>query len=84
MPASLKSPSPGGEGSQNELLTVDEVCDYLKISRSALYGLRRHGMAPPAIKIGRQLRFRRVDLDEWINAKPDSWLPGDTNHGGRG
>ena len=59
-----------------DLLTVDEVCDRLKISRSALYGLRRTGMAPPAIKIGRQLRFRRADLENWINAKPDSWLPG--------
>ena len=54
----------------DDLLTVTEVCDVLKVSRSALYALRYRGEAPPAIKVGRQLRWRRTDLDRWIAERP--------------
>jgi excisionase family DNA binding protein len=53
-----------------ELLTVEELCDLLKVTRSALYGMRYTRTAPPAIKIGRQLRFRRSDVEAWIAARP--------------
>lgn len=57
-------------GSLSELLTVDDVCAMLRITRSALYGLRYYRKGPPAIRIGRQLRFRRADVEAWLASQP--------------
>ncbi|HML78253.1 helix-turn-helix domain-containing protein [Geobacter sulfurreducens] len=46
------------------LLTVDEVCDYLGISRSTLY---RQDI-PGRCKVGGQVRYVKADVDRWLNA----------------
>ena len=38
-------------------------------SPSVVYGLRYHGDAPPAIRIGRELRFRLEDVEAWEQAR---------------
>ena len=49
-----------------ELLTPDEVVAEFKLpSKLVLYGWRHKGVGPPALKVGRHLRYRREDLDEW-------------------
>lgn len=55
-----------------DLLTIEEVCDILKVSRSVLYLMRRKGEGPPAIMVGHRLRYRRPDLDRWIKDQPTS------------
>jgi excisionase family DNA binding protein len=52
------------------LLTIDEAASYLAIPKATLYTwrTRRVGFGPPAVKIGGSLRFRRTDLDAWIEA----------------
>jgi excisionase family DNA binding protein len=46
-------------------LTTEEVLAYLKITPRTIYRLIRSGELP-AVRIGRQWRFRRTDLDEWV------------------
>ena len=46
-------------------LTTEEVLSYLKITPRTMYLLIRSGELP-AVRIGRQWRFRRADLDQWL------------------
>jgi excisionase family DNA binding protein len=47
-------------------LTTEEVLSCLKVNPRTIYRLIKTGELP-AIRIGRQWRFRRTDLDEWID-----------------
>jgi excisionase family DNA binding protein len=46
-------------------LTTDEVLSYLKVTPRTIYRLIRSGELP-ALRVGRQWRFRRPDLDAWL------------------
>lgn len=46
-------------------LTIGEVAEYLRLSRETLYKYVRRGILP-AVKIGRHWRFRKPELDQWL------------------
>jgi PTS system nitrogen regulatory IIA component len=48
-------------------LTIDELADYIKMSRTKLYGMAKRGEVP-ASKIGNQWRFDREEIDQWMKA----------------
>jgi excisionase family DNA binding protein len=58
---------------QDELLTVDELADLLKVTRQTIYAWRAdRTTGPPAIKVGgNRLRFRRRDVDAWLDARSE-------------
>jgi excisionase family DNA binding protein len=47
-------------------LKTEEVLAYLKVTPRTIYRLIRTGELP-AVRIGRQWRFRRDDLDAWLD-----------------
>jgi len=47
------------------LLTLVEAADYLKLARQTLYNMVNRREIP-FLKAGRQLRFRKSDLDGWL------------------
>jgi excisionase family DNA binding protein len=52
----------------DDLLTVQDVCDWLKVSRAWVYDEVEAGRLPH-LRIGRRLlRFRRRDLDRYLEA----------------
>ena len=51
-----------------EILTVQELHAYLKIPKPTLYNLAQHGRIPAA-KIGKHWRFRKTDIDQWMNSQ---------------
>lgn len=53
------------ENSQ-EILTVEEVAAYLKLQPQTVYKWAQEGRIP-GTKLGKEWRFRRAILDEWIN-----------------
>ena len=53
------------EGSYTAFLTTEEVLGCLKVNPRTIYRLIKTGELP-AVRIGRQWRFRRTDLDDWI------------------
>jgi len=54
------------------LLTVDEVAAALGLHRDTVWHLRRLGKIPEPIKISKQtVRWRLIDIEEWISGKKD-------------
>jgi len=49
-------------------LTTEEVLSYLKVNPRTIYRLIRTGELP-AVRVGRQWRFRRNDLKDWIERR---------------
>ena len=52
-----------------EILSFDELCDFLKISRSTAEALHRKGEAPPFVLIGRRRRYPVAALRQWLDEK---------------
>lgn len=50
------------------LLTVQEVCELLKVSRTYIYWLT-HQKRIPHIKMQGHLRFRQSAIDDWLRAQ---------------
>lgn len=49
----------------DEILTLPEVATLLKVAEKTVYTMAQRG-GLPAFKVGGQWRFKRVDLDQWI------------------
>jgi len=49
-------------------LKTEEVLDCLKVTPRTVYRLIRTGDLP-AVRVGRQWRFRRADLEKWLAAR---------------
>ena len=52
----------------SDILTLEELHNYLKIPKPTLYALAQHGRIPAA-KVGKHWRFRRNDINEWLKAQ---------------
>ena len=50
-------------------LTTDEVLAYLQVNLRTVYRLIDAGKLP-AVRVGRQWRFRRADIDAWLDERP--------------
>jgi excisionase family DNA binding protein len=48
-------------------LTTEEVLDYLQVNLRTVYRLIKAGRIP-AVRVGRQWRFRKADIEEWLIA----------------
>ena len=49
-------------------LTTDEVLEYLQVNLRTVYRLIKAGKIP-AVRVGRQWRFRKGDLDTWLESQ---------------
>jgi len=49
----------------NALMTIEEVASYLRLSKDTVYRMAQAGKIP-ASKVGQQWRFRREDVDAWL------------------
>jgi excisionase family DNA binding protein len=52
----------------SNLLTVDEVANFLKVSRATVYNLIKQKNLP-FVKIGRSTRFNELAISEWIKTQ---------------
>ena len=50
----------------NEILTVKEVAEYLKVNERTIYRLASSGELP-AFRVGSSWRFRLNEIDIWIS-----------------
>jgi excisionase family DNA binding protein len=55
----------------DKVLTIEELSDYIKISKSTLYKLVREGKVPSQ-KIGRHWRFHKDAIDSWLKKAGNS------------
>ncbi|MES9874472.1 MAG: helix-turn-helix domain-containing protein [Candidatus Sedimenticola sp. 6PFRAG7] len=50
----------------DEILTLKEVAEYLKLAEKTAYRLAAEGKLP-GFKVGGSWRFRQSDIESWIN-----------------
>jgi excisionase family DNA binding protein len=53
---------------EDKLLTKNEICEYLKMSKSKIDILIR-GKNIPYLKIGKNVRFNKDDMINWLYEK---------------
>ena len=54
------------------LMTVDALAEYLGVPKRSVYSWLRDGTAPPSFKVGKYRRFRRADIDAWLDDRRDT------------
>jgi excisionase family DNA binding protein len=52
-------------------LTTEEVLEYLQVNLRTVYRLIKAGKIP-AVRVGRQWRFRKRDIDAWLDSQRSS------------
>ena len=53
------------------LWSMDELVEYLGVSKSTVYDWRGRGLGPVAHRLGKHLRFARADVDAWLAGRRD-------------
>lgn len=66
---------------QDEYLNVDELSELTGLKKATIYA-KRSRRELPAYKFGRELRFRRSEVESWIRSKQLTCLEG--GEGGAG
>jgi excisionase family DNA binding protein len=56
----------------DEVLTVAELAEYLKVHHSTIYRLLK-ARKIPAFRIGSDWRFNREQIDEWRLKQDSGW-----------
>ena len=56
-------------------LTTEEVLEYLNVNLRTVYRLIKAGSIP-AVRVGRQWRFRKRDIDKWLEGQRHSDIKG--------
>ena len=51
--------------SENEILTIKELCDFLRVHPSTIYRMVKRGEIP-SFRIGADWRFRREAIERWM------------------
>jgi excisionase family DNA binding protein len=69
-PAGWQNPAASRLGSRDvpELLTQQQLADELQVSVRTLERWRREGTGPSWVRVGRSPRYRRQDIDRWLEA----------------
>jgi excisionase family DNA binding protein len=52
----------------NDIMTIQEVAEYLKVKEKTAYRLASEGKIP-GFKVGGSWRFQRSDIESWIKAQ---------------
>jgi len=58
----------------DDILTIDTLAEYLKISKSTLYKLVQNGRLPGQ-KVGKRWRFHKGAIDDWLRQHPERTEP---------
>lgn len=61
--------------SGNEILTLEEVAAYLRLTPQTIYKWAQERRIP-AVKLGKEWRFRRSILDRWLDEQMLGGEPG--------
>lgn len=63
---------------EDHFLTTEEVLDYLQVNLRTIYRLIKAGKIP-AVRVGRQWRFRKHDIDAWLSGSRPNGKNGTPN-----
>jgi excisionase family DNA binding protein len=57
----------------DRLMSVDDLADYLAIPVQTVYKQRAEGTGPPGYRVGRYVRWKRSEVDAWLDKQKDDW-----------
>ena len=57
--------------SLDSLLNVEDLPEYLGVPVATLYAWRHRRLGPPGFRVGKHLRYRRLDVEDWISSRLD-------------
>lgn len=68
-PAPKKKPEP--------LMSVDDVAEYLGIPKASIYAWNSRGWdpGPPRYKVGKYVRYKRSEVDAWLETRATKETP---------
>lgn len=71
MTHSIDSATHGADAARarDALLTAEEVAEYLRVPVATLYAWRHKHVGPPALRVGRHLRYRIADIHTWLGQR---------------
>jgi excisionase family DNA binding protein len=52
-----------------EILTTKEAASYVRLGKPTLERFRISGDGPPYCKLGGAVRYRKTDLDTWLESR---------------
>ena len=58
----------------DQILTIKQVAEYLQVTEKTIYTLVQEGSLP-AFKVRGQWRFKREDIDKWIEENKKKNVP---------
>jgi excisionase family DNA binding protein len=64
-------------GADDCLMTLEEVGAYLQVPVKTLYDWRHKGCGPRGMRVGRYVRYRRAEVDRWLETCQDPQRPVD-------
>lgn len=65
----VTSDIPSSTNAPSMLLTVDQVAESLQVSARTVWRMRSAGELPAPIRILGSVRWRRTELESWVNAR---------------
>lgn len=66
-----------GDNQREPLMTVQEVADYLQVPKASIYAWNSRGWnpGPPRYKVGKYVRYKRSEVDAWLETKAAQEAP---------
>jgi excisionase family DNA binding protein len=59
----------------DRMLSPTDLASYLGIPVSTIYQWRYQGSGPPGFRVGKHVRFRWSDVEEWLESVADQETP---------
>jgi excisionase family DNA binding protein len=60
----------------DEMMTPRQLADFLQVPLGTIYQWRHKGQGPRGSKVGRHVRYRQTDVDEWLDRGSESGRDG--------
>ena len=58
------------------LWSIDDLAEFLGVSKSTVYDWRNRGDGPVAHRLGKHLKYARADVDAWLATRRDDAMVG--------
>jgi excisionase family DNA binding protein len=58
------------------LMTLRDLSDMLGVPVATLYAWRHRGEGPPGYRVGRHVRYRRAEVEQWLTTQADVRMAG--------
>lgn len=64
--------------SPDRLMSVEEVAEYLGVTRGTIYTWRWKGKGPRAYRVGHLVKYRVADVERWLEDNAERRTAGET------